>query len=148
MALDEAMRHRIHGRLEELLGTDEAAALMSALPSEDRLAQRIDRLGEQLVQRIDGVEQRLDTKIDGVEQRLEAKIDGVEQRLEAKIDGVEQRLDTKIDGVEERLTLRIDVAVERARAETSREARHALLASFGVLAAVATAVLSAIGFFS
>ena len=32
MALDEAMRHRIHDRLEALLGTDEAAALMATLP--------------------------------------------------------------------------------------------------------------------
>ena len=30
--LDEAMRHRLHGRLAEVLGADEAAALMSALP--------------------------------------------------------------------------------------------------------------------
>ena len=35
MALDEAMRHRIHGRLEELLGHDEAAALMATLPPSD-----------------------------------------------------------------------------------------------------------------
>ena len=32
MAIDDAMRHRIHDRLEHLLGTDEAAALMAALP--------------------------------------------------------------------------------------------------------------------
>lgn len=32
MAIDEAMRHRIHDQLEHLLGADEAAALMAALP--------------------------------------------------------------------------------------------------------------------
>lgn len=32
MELDEAMRHRIHDRLEHVLGTEEAAALMAALP--------------------------------------------------------------------------------------------------------------------
>lgn len=32
MAIDEAMRHRIHDRLETLLGSEEAAALMAALP--------------------------------------------------------------------------------------------------------------------
>ena len=41
MALDEAMRHRIHGRLEGLLGSDEAAALMSALPAQE-MATRVD----------------------------------------------------------------------------------------------------------
>ena len=77
MALDEAMRHRIHGRLEELLGTDEAAALMAELSSQDRLLTRIDRL---------------ETKLDSVEQRLDAKIDGVEERLDAKIDHVHTML--------------------------------------------------------
>jgi hypothetical protein len=35
MALDEAMRHRIHGRLEALLGSEEAAALMGELPAHE-----------------------------------------------------------------------------------------------------------------
>jgi hypothetical protein len=35
MTIDEAMRHRIHGRLEALLGPEEAAALMGALPVSD-----------------------------------------------------------------------------------------------------------------
>ena len=42
MAIDEAMRHRIHDRLNELLGADEAAAFMSsALPPEE-LATKLD----------------------------------------------------------------------------------------------------------
>jgi hypothetical protein len=35
MAMDEATRHRIHGQLEQLLGTEEAAAIMGALVSSD-----------------------------------------------------------------------------------------------------------------
>ena len=35
MALDEAMRHRIHDGLERLLGSEEAAALMATLPPDD-----------------------------------------------------------------------------------------------------------------
>jgi hypothetical protein len=35
MAIDEAMRHRIHDRLEALLGAEEAAALMAALPTDE-----------------------------------------------------------------------------------------------------------------
>jgi hypothetical protein len=42
MAIDEAMRHRIHERLGELLGPEEAAAFMtSALPPEE-LATKVD----------------------------------------------------------------------------------------------------------
>lgn len=101
MAIDEAMRFRIHGRFEELLGADEAAALMSVLPLEE-MATRAD------------------------------------------LHRLEERIDRRFDA----LTTTIELAVERARAETSREARFALLASFGVVAAAASAVLSAIGFFS
>jgi flagellin-specific chaperone FliS len=36
MAIDEGMRHRIHGRFEELLGSEEAAALMGTLSQTDR----------------------------------------------------------------------------------------------------------------
>ena len=32
MAVDEAARHRLHTKLEEILGTEEAAALMTYLP--------------------------------------------------------------------------------------------------------------------
>lgn len=35
MAIDEAMRHRIHERLEELLGSEEATAVMGALIDSD-----------------------------------------------------------------------------------------------------------------
>ena len=41
MDLDEAMRYRIHGRFEQLLGTEEAAALMAALPAQE-MATRAD----------------------------------------------------------------------------------------------------------
>jgi hypothetical protein len=44
MALDEAMRHRIHGRFEELLGSEEAAAVMSAITQADSLQDTLARM--------------------------------------------------------------------------------------------------------
>ena len=47
--IDEGMRHRLYGRLADVLGADEAAALMSALPQTE-LATKAD---------LDGLEMRL-----------------------------------------------------------------------------------------
>lgn len=49
MAIDEAMRHRIHGRLDELLGHEEAAAFMSALTDMDRLEESLAHTREMLM---------------------------------------------------------------------------------------------------
>ena len=43
MAIDEGMRHRIHSRLEELMSSEEAAAIMSALTDVDRLTLQIEK---------------------------------------------------------------------------------------------------------
>lgn len=47
MAIDEAMRYRIHERLEALLGHEEAAAVMGSLMDTD-LEARLDRLEHNL----------------------------------------------------------------------------------------------------
>ena len=44
MAIDEGMRHRIHGRFEELLGSEEAATVMTALTRSDRLDEQFDQM--------------------------------------------------------------------------------------------------------
>jgi hypothetical protein len=46
--MDEAMRFRIHGRFEEQLGTEEAAAVMTALSQASSVDERFDRLEEKL----------------------------------------------------------------------------------------------------
>jgi hypothetical protein len=48
MAIDEAMRHRIHGKLEALLGSDEAAAVMSAITEADGTRESIGRVEAQV----------------------------------------------------------------------------------------------------
>lgn len=68
MVLSDQQRHGLHGRLEEVLGREHAAALMTQIPptgwADMATKQDLVLLGE-----------RLDTKID-------AKIDGVEAKIE------------------------------------------------------------------
>ena len=91
MAIDEAMRHRIFGRIEEILGEETASVLMTHMPP-------INWADMATKQDLANVERRLEAKIDGLENRLDAKIDGLELRLDAKID-------SKITGLTRTLVL-------------------------------------------
>ena len=73
--LDERMRHRLHGRLEEVLGADEAAALMSALPQTE-LATKAD---------LDAVEVRLRGEMVEGFASLRIEIAGVRSELHQTI---------------------------------------------------------------
>lgn len=46
--MDEAMRHRIHGGFEEQLGSEEAAAIMTAITQAETIDERFDRLESQI----------------------------------------------------------------------------------------------------
>lgn len=94
MALDEAMRLRIHGKLEELLGHDEAAALMNELRP-DELATKHD-VG--LV--------RQDVEL------LKHDVDVVKQDVQVVKHDVDL-LRVELGHVEERLTQQIDIATGR-----------------------------------
>ena len=75
MAVDERARHELHRKLEEVLGADEAATLMSHLPpvwwadvaTKQDLAQLEERMNlrfEMIDQRFDAMEDRIDGKLD------------------------------------------------------------------------------------
>ena len=88
MAIDERARHELHRKLEEVLGADEAATLMSHLPPigwadvatkhdlaqlEERVNMRfdmVDRRFESIYQRFDSMEARFDGKLALLEGRL------------------------------------------------------------------------------
>jgi hypothetical protein len=48
--MDEAMRHRIHSRFEADLGSEEAAAVMTAISQASTIDERFDRLEQQLAE--------------------------------------------------------------------------------------------------
>ncbi len=73
MAVTEKDRHKLYGRLEEVLGPEEAGVLMDHLPPLGwaDVASKRD---------VDGIERRLD----GIERR----IDGIERRLDGLESGM------------------------------------------------------------
>ena len=75
MVLSDQQRHGLHGRLEEVLGREHAAALMTQIPptgwADMATKQDLVLLGERLDTRIERVDLRLDAKIDGVEAKME-----------------------------------------------------------------------------
>jgi hypothetical protein len=75
MAIDERARHELHRKLEQVLGADEAATLMSHLPpvgwadvaTKHDLAQLEERMNlrfESIDRRFDSMEERFDGKLD------------------------------------------------------------------------------------
>ena len=89
MAIDERDRHRLHQRLDDVLGIDEAATLMAHLPPVGWLDvttnQQLSALGERMDARFETMETRFNARFEGVDARFE----GVDARFEivdAKID--------------------------------------------------------------
>jgi hypothetical protein len=97
MAPDDHDRLRLLRRLEEVLGPEEAAILMTNLPPErwTELATRRDL--DAITSRFDIVDRRFDAvaaRFDGLDQRFEAigyRFDGLRSELIATIDGAFRR---------------------------------------------------------
>ena len=74
MVLSDQQRHGLHGRLEEVLGREHAAALMTQIPptgwADMATKQDLVLLGERLDARIERVETTLDAKIETSEHRI------------------------------------------------------------------------------
>ena len=70
MALDEGARHRLYGKLEEVLGSEEAGTLMGHLPPAGwaDVATKVDL-------------QALRLELDGLEHRLTARMEQLARRL-------------------------------------------------------------------
>ncbi|MGH2662793.1 MAG: hypothetical protein ACRDH8_08280 [Actinomycetota bacterium] len=74
MALDEGARHRLYGKLEEVLGSEEAGTLMGHLPPAGwaDVAVKID---------LDNLEHRLSARMESLESRLTARMEQLARRL-------------------------------------------------------------------
>ena len=99
MAIEEGIRARIHRRLEELLGTEEAAVLMASLSDPDQVATKVD---------LHATEERLGTRMDGLERRM----DGLGQRM-GGLGRRMEKLEVRVDQLEERFTLKLEASEAR-----------------------------------
>jgi autonomous glycyl radical cofactor GrcA len=103
VATSEAARADLYNGLAELLGSERAETLMTAVPGFDfaELVTKSD-LGV-LDARVNGLDQSLNAWMDGLGQSLNARMDGLDQSLNARMDGLDQSLNARIDGLEVRL---------------------------------------------
>lgn len=138
MVIDEGARHRLHERLDEVLGRDEATILMAYLPpvgwADVATKHDVAVVAEQV--------QALERRFDGLERHfngLERRFD----RFESRFDGLEARFATKeeLANLEERSTLRLEAAEHRIvgtlRAEMIAQTRTLV---FAMLTTLLTAV--------
>jgi hypothetical protein len=119
--MDESMRHRVHGRFEELLGVDEAVAVMNAL-RHDGLALHDDVVG--LDRGLGELRNELHEQIGLVRSELHEQIGLVR----AEVAGVRTELATQVG------LLRADIAGLRGEFVS----RSMLFAVIGAILATAT----------
>jgi tetrahydromethanopterin S-methyltransferase subunit G len=143
MAISEEGRHQLYNRLDEVLGSAEAATLMAHLPpvgwadvaTKHDLDSRFEALEQRLVEhdrRFDQIDARLD--------RMDGRFDWVNGRFD-RVGGRFDRMDDRFDRMEDRFD-RMDSKIEQIR----RELRSNLVVSVGTSAALLGAVVAAIKF--
>jgi hypothetical protein len=100
MAIDERDRHRLHQRLDDVLGASEAATLMAHLPpvgwaevatkhDVTALSREMDSRFEAVDYRFDALEARMDSRFEAVDHRFDA----LEARMDSRFEAVDHRFD-------------------------------------------------------
>jgi hypothetical protein len=161
VAITDAERHRLHTKLDEVLGEEDAAVLISHLPpsgwSDVARTRDLDLLEARIDQRFDAIDKRFeatDKRFDAIDKRFDAfdkRFDAFEERWKAdeRFDAIEKRFDAfeerwKADERFNTMQARTDATIERCM----REQTHRFLAYGAALAALVGAVQGVVvGFF-
>lgn len=126
MVLDEALRHRLHARLEGVLGPDEASALMSYLPpagwADVATKRDLDGLEERMGLRFESLEERMGLRFEALEERMKERHEALEERMSQRYHGLDERMSQRYDGLEERMGLRFEASEARVEAAFSNVA--------------------------
>jgi hypothetical protein len=134
MSIDDR-RLRLHRKLQDVLGADEARTLMDELGAEGLTAGTLR--GE-----LQGVEKRLGSRISSLEDRMDAKVGSLEGRMDAKLGSLEDRMDAKLEILSSRMDARMS-ALEARLLERMNDQTKSLLRTFMV--SNATMVLAVAG---
>lgn len=122
MAIDERTRHELHQRLEDVLGSNEAATLMAHLPPSG--------WGDVVTR------DYLDLAIQAQDARLEARFAQIDARF-AQIDARLDQLHTKVDAVRHELLAATRGELLAALAQQTRQMIFAMIGTVLSLAALA-----------
>ena len=99
MAIDERSRHTLHARLEEILGSDEAATLMEHLPpvgwADVATKRDLDALQVATKRDMDALQVATKRDLDAQHGSLRASIDALGTQLRTEMELMEQRI--KVD---------------------------------------------------
>ena len=135
MAITDAERHRLHTKLDQVLGEEDAAVLISHLPpsgwSDVVRTRDLNQIEARINDRFERLEERMDGRFSLIEarfERLEERMDSRFALLEARMDDRDERMDGRFGEFEERTEGRfattdkgIEAAIERAmRQQTNR----------------------------
>lgn len=123
MAIDERTRHELHQRLDEVLGVDEAATLMSHLPPTG--------WGDVVTR------EHLDLRLTALETRLDGH--------DARFDEVLQRFDQWGESITDRLTATFRAELNQAVVAQTRLLIVALFTSLAAIAGVMLGVVQLAG---
>jgi hypothetical protein len=131
MAIDEAGRLRLHRRLEEVLGVNEAEVLMAQLPvrgwadvatKDDIAALRAEMrsLAERFDVRTSSLEERLSARLTAKDHRFtlfEERQATSEERLTARLTSFEDRTNARLAILEEHVSLGFRAVDDRIRGD-------------------------------
>lgn len=96
MTITDAERHRLHTKLDQVLGEEDAAVLISHLPPSgwsdvtrtrdlDQLEQRMNLRFQAVDERFDALEQRMDLRFQATEARVDTRIAELGERLQREL---------------------------------------------------------------
>ena len=138
MTISEESRHRLHERLDEVLGREEASTLMEHLPpiGWSDVATRHDLM--HLERRVDVRFEQVDARFDQVDLRFE-EVDRRFEEVGRRFDAVDQRfdqLDVRFELVDERM----DRRTSELRSDLQKDMRTNNMALIGAMAAMFSAL--------
>lgn len=102
--MTEDRRYRLHRKLEETLGDEEAATLMEHLPPYpwDTLAMK-----EDVTRAVDNLSEKIDARFAAFEVKIDARFAAVDSRFEALEEKTATRFDTLVTAKEFHNTIRV-----------------------------------------
>jgi hypothetical protein len=143
MAITDADRHRLHSKLQDVLGDDDAATLMSHLPpagwADVATKADLDHLRAHLDARFEAMDAKFEGRFEAMDAKFEARFAATDAKFEAMDTKFEARfaaMDAKFEAVDSRfevLEARFDASLERAMREQTNRCLVIVLAAMTIL---------------